>query len=72
MAAVAVVGRPDPHWGQAVTAVVVPTDPSTPPPLDSLRAAVKAELAPYCAPQRLELVESLPRTALGKVQRSLL
>jgi O-succinylbenzoic acid--CoA ligase len=70
--AVAVVGRPDPHWGQAVTAVVVPADPSAPLRLEALREAVKAELAPYCAPQRLELVESLPRTALGKLQRQLL
>lgn len=70
VAAVAVVGRPDPKWGRAVTAVVVPADPSSPPELEVLREAVKAELAPYCAPQRLELAESLPRTALGKVQRN--
>jgi O-succinylbenzoic acid--CoA ligase len=69
IAAVAVVGRADPHWGQAVTAVVVPADPCSPPVLGALREAVKAELAAYCAPQRLELVESLPRTALGKVRR---
>ena len=70
VAAVAIVGRPDPRWGQAVTAVVVPSDAAALPTLASLREAVKAELAPYCAPQRLELVESLPRTALGKVQRA--
>jgi o-succinylbenzoate---CoA ligase len=68
VAEVAVVGRDDPEWGQAVTAVVVPS-PAGPPSLDALRAAVRAELAPYCAPRRLELVDALPRTALGKVQR---
>jgi O-succinylbenzoic acid--CoA ligase len=70
VAAVAVIGRPDEKWGRAVTAVVVPSDPSSPPRLKALRDAVKAQLAPYCAPQRLELAESLPRTALGKVQRN--
>lgn len=69
VAEVAVIGRPDARWGAAVTAVVVPADPAAPPTLDGLRAVVKAELAPYCAPHRLELVESLPRTALGKVRR---
>ena len=34
--------------------------------------AVKAELAPYCAPGAIELVDALPRTALGKVRRAAL
>ncbi len=72
VAEVAVVGRADPEWGQAVTAVVVPTDPAAPPSLDALREAVKAELAPYCAPRQLELVTSLPRTDLGKLRRAAL
>ena len=70
VAEVAVVGRPDPIWGAAVTAVVVPADPAVPPTLDELRDEVVAELAPYCAPRRLELATVLPRTPLGKVQRS--
>jgi acyl-coenzyme A synthetase/AMP-(fatty) acid ligase len=31
---------------------------------------VKAELPAYAAPKELVLVDALPRTALGKVQRS--
>lgn len=69
VAEVAVVGRPDPEWGHAVTAVVVPTDPASPPTLAALRAAVVEQLAPWCAPKALELVDALPVTALGKVQR---
>jgi acyl-CoA synthetase (AMP-forming)/AMP-acid ligase II len=69
VAEVAVVGRPDERWGRAVTAVVVPTDAGVAPSLEDLRRAVKEQLAPYCAPHRLELVASLPRTALGKIQR---
>jgi O-succinylbenzoic acid--CoA ligase len=65
----AVVGRPDDEWGQIVTAVVVASDPSAPPTLEELRDAVRAELPAYCAPRRLELVDALPRTLLGKVHR---
>lgn len=69
LAEVAVVGRPDAEWGQVVTAVVVPLDATHPPTLDELRSHVKATLPAYCAPRRLELVDALPRTLLGKVQR---
>ncbi|MBU3702667.1 MAG: AMP-dependent synthetase, partial [Acidimicrobiia bacterium] len=67
---VAIVGRPDAEWGAAVTAVIVPADPDSPPTLDDLRDEVRAVLAPWCAPRRIELVDRLPRTALGKVVRS--
>jgi o-succinylbenzoate---CoA ligase len=72
VAEVAVVGRPDPEWGQRVVALVVPADPAAPPTLDALRDAVRAELPAYAAPRELELVASLPRTPLGKVARGLL
>ncbi|MGY6500185.1 MAG: class I adenylate-forming enzyme family protein [Acidimicrobiales bacterium] len=72
VAQAAVVGRVDPEWGQRVVAVVVPADPSAPPTLDALRAAVKDQLPAYCAPREIELVSTLPRTALGKVVRSAL
>jgi O-succinylbenzoic acid--CoA ligase len=70
VAEVAVVGRPDPEWGQRVVALVVPADAAAPPTLDALRAAVKAELPAYAAPRELVLVASLPRTPLGKLARS--
>jgi len=69
VADVAVVGRPDPAWGAVVTAVVVPTDAGAPPTLDSLRHHVRAVLPAHAAPRRLELVDALPRTRLGKLQR---
>jgi O-succinylbenzoic acid--CoA ligase len=72
VAEVAVAGRPDPEWGHAVVAWVVPADPAEPPALGALRDAVKARLAPWAAPRRLVVVDALPRTALGKVRRSAL
>jgi O-succinylbenzoic acid--CoA ligase len=70
VAEVAVVGRPDPEWGAVVTAVVVPVDAANPPALEEIRGRVRDELPPWCVPKHLELVDALPRTPLGKVQRS--
>lgn len=65
-----VVGRPHSQWGEAVTAIIVPVDAATPPRLEDLREAVREVLPAYAAPQRLEIVDHLPRTALGKVRRA--
>lgn len=67
---VAVVGRPDAEWGQRVVAVVVPEDVANPPRLDGLRWLVREELPVAAAPKDLELVDSLPRTSLGKIRRT--
>lgn len=66
---VAVIGRPDPEWGERVVAYVVPAQPDRPPTLDELRGLVKEDLAAWCAPAELVLLDALPKTALGKVRR---
>ena len=66
---VAVVGRPDPEWGERVVAVVVAADSESPPALDELRNHVKQTLPAHASPTVLELVATLPRTASGKIRR---
>ena len=68
---VAIAGTPDPEWGQAVTAWVVPVSGKA-LSLEDLRAYGRDQLPAHALPRRLELVETLPRTALGKVRRAAL
>ena len=62
----AVVGIPDPEWGERVAAAVVVHD-SVALELPSLRIWAKERLAPYKIPSLLRLVPDLPRNAMGKV-----
>jgi len=67
---VAVAGRPDDEWGHRVVAFVVPADGAEPPTLDELRGIVKEALPAYAAPKQVVIVDSLPRTPIGKVRKS--
>jgi O-succinylbenzoic acid--CoA ligase len=63
---VVVVGRPDPEWGERVTAVVVPADPAKPPGLELLRTHVRARLPRYACPSEVVLTEAIPVLPSGK------
>jgi acyl-CoA synthetase (AMP-forming)/AMP-acid ligase II len=71
---VAVVGLPDPEWGEVVCAVVVAAagvDAAV--DLDALRAYCDGRLARFKQPRRVAIADALPRTAAtGQVQRTLL
>jgi o-succinylbenzoate---CoA ligase len=65
----AVVGREDPHWGEAVTAIVVAA-PGATLGESGLREHCAARLAPFKVPKQVEFSSKpLPRTASGKLLR---
>jgi O-succinylbenzoic acid--CoA ligase len=63
---VVVIGRPDPEWGERVTAVVVPADPAEPPGLELVRTHVRARLPRYACPSEVVLTEAIPLLPSGK------
>ncbi|MFJ7210567.1 o-succinylbenzoate--CoA ligase [Amycolatopsis sp. NPDC098790] len=63
-----VVGVPDPEWGEAVVALVVPA--GEPREADELRAAVRAELGAAATPKRVEYAAELPLRGPGKIDRA--
>ena len=67
----AVVGEPDPERGQIVVAHVVLVEGVAPTPETAKRLQdhVKASIAPYKYPRRVEFVATLPKTQTGKIQR---
>ena len=71
VAEVALIGVPDERWGEATRAIVVPK-PAQPLDPDDLIAFSGARLARYKLPKRVVLVEALPRTAAGKIDKELL
>lgn len=65
---VAVVGYPDQRLGERACAVLVAAD--RPPTLDDLRAHLASlGMAKQYWPERLEIVQALPRTPSGKIQK---
>lgn len=66
VAEVAVVGVPDPEWGERVSAAIELRSPLS-LSLQELQRWASSLLAPYKIPQALHVCPSLPRNALGKV-----
>ena len=68
VAQVAIVAKPDPVLGEIGVAFVVPAAGAS-PSLDELRAWTRSAIADYKAPDVLEIVDELPLTPMGKVDK---
>ncbi len=71
----AIIGAPDADFGEVVIAIIV-TEDSCSVDNDFLGNKVisfcRTQLANFKIPKRVEIIESLPRNAMGKVQKNLL
>ena len=67
----AVIGLPDPDYGNVVHAVVLPVDGADPDP-EERREFVRARLAPYKVPRSVELTTERLRDDTGKIRRAAL
>jgi acyl-CoA synthetase (AMP-forming)/AMP-acid ligase II len=55
--------------GEAVKALVVPQDPAFPPSPDELIELCRSALASYKCPRTVEIVATIGRNAMGKVNK---
>jgi len=64
----AVFGVPHEYWGEALVAAVVPALGRS-PDVDALRAHCRAHLSGFKVPKRIFIVDALPLSSSGKVQK---
>jgi acyl-CoA synthetase (AMP-forming)/AMP-acid ligase II len=72
LADVAVVGVDDPVLGEIGVAFVTPAEPGVVPSLEELRAWCRQQLADYKAPDGVQVMDPLPLTPMGKVDKQAL
>jgi fatty-acyl-CoA synthase/long-chain acyl-CoA synthetase len=70
--AVAVIGVPHDDWGEAVHAIVVPSGLAAEFDSDALLEWVRGRVAGYARPKSVEVVDALPETPVGKIDKKAL
>jgi acyl-CoA synthetase (AMP-forming)/AMP-acid ligase II len=70
----AVIGVPDPTWGECVHAFVVKTEdaPADDELSEGLRAFARERLAAYKVPKNIDIIDELPKAPTGKIQKTAL
>jgi fatty-acyl-CoA synthase len=67
----AVIGVPDPRWGEVGLAFLV-TSPGADRDPEAIRTALRERLAGFKVPRLIEFADELPKTATGKIQKYVL
>ena len=68
----AVVARPDDRWGEVPVAFVTTVSPGAELELEDVHEFLRSRLSRFKMPKALEVVDELPRTGTGKVQKFVL
>jgi len=63
-----VIGLPDPEWGERVTAFIVPAQGRAINPAE-LRDYLRSHLSSFKVPKEFRVVETLPKSAAGKIMK---
>ncbi|MCC6889212.1 MAG: AMP-binding protein [Hyphomicrobiales bacterium] len=65
----AVVGAPDPRWGESVAAFLVLRPGAAPPSAAAIDAHCRSLIAAYKCPKQVHVIDALPKLPNGKIEK---